>query len=74
MKIELGSELADLYENGVAESEDHFTVTDVLLSEKPVILTVKHLQVKSYEDEEVLIEYTFANTMPFKDVVDCVVN
>ena len=39
-----------------------------------MILTVKELQVESYEDEEVLIEYTLANPIPFKDVVECVVN
>ena len=27
-----------------------------------------------YEDEEVLIEYTLANPLPCKDVVECVVN
>ena len=46
---------------------------DVLLSEKSVTLTVKDLQVKSYEDEEVLIENTLENPMPFK-VVECVGN
>ena len=54
--------------------EDQFTVSDVLLSENPVILTVKDLQVESYEDEDVLIEYILANPIPFKDVVECVVN
>ena len=39
-----------------------------------MILTVKDTQVESYEDEEVLTEYTFANPIPFKDVVQCVVN
>ena len=39
-----------------------------------MILTIKDLQVESYEDEEVLIEYTIANPIPFKDVVECVVN
>ena len=39
-----------------------------------MILTVKDLQVKSYEGEEVLIEYTLANPIPFKDVVECFVN
>ena len=39
-----------------------------------MILTVKDLQVESYEDEEVLIEYTTANPIPFKDAVECVVN
>ena len=39
-----------------------------------MILTVKDLQVESYEDEEVLIEYTLTNPIPFKDVVACVVN
>ena len=46
----------------------------MLLSENPVILTVKDFQVESYEDEEALIEYTLANPIPFKDVVECVVN
>ena len=55
------------------DPEDQFIVSDVLLSENPVILTVKDLQVESYEDEEVLIEYTLANPIPFKDVVECVV-
>ena len=39
-----------------------------------MILTVKDLQVESYEDEEVLIEYTLANPIPFQDVVECVIN
>ena len=56
------------------DPEDQFTVSDILLSENPVISTVKDLQVESYEDEEVLIEYTLANPIPFKDVVECVVN
>ena len=56
------------------DQEDQFTVSDVLLSENPVILTLKDLQVESYEDEEVLIEYTLANPIPFKDVVECVIN
>ena len=56
------------------DQEDQFTVSDVLLSENPVILTLKDLQVESYEDEEVLIEYTLANPIPFKDVVKCIVN
>ena len=56
------------------DPEDQFKVSDVLLSENPVNLTVKDLQVESYEDEKVLIEYTFANPIPFKDVVECVVN
>ena len=56
------------------ESEDHFTITDVLLSENPVILTVKDLQVESHDDEEILIEYTLESPMPFKDIVDYVVN
>ena len=30
------------------DQEDQFTVSDVLLSENPVILTVKDLQVESY--------------------------
>ena len=56
------------------DQEDQFTVSGVLLSENPVILTVKDLQVESYEDEEVLIEYALANPTPFKDVVECVIN
>ena len=55
------------------DQEDQFTVSDVLLSENPVLLTVRDLQVESYEDE-VLIEYTLANPIPFKDVVECVIN
>ena len=39
-----------------------------------MILTVKDLQVGSYEDEEVLIEHTLSNPLPFQDVVECVVN
>ena len=39
-----------------------------------MILTVNNLQVESHEDEEVLIEYTLANPIPFKDGVKCVVN
>ena len=46
----------------------------MFLSENPVILTVKDLQTESYEDEDVLIEYTLANSIPFKEVVECVVN
>ena len=56
------------------DPKDQFTVSDVLLSENPVILTVKDLQVESYEDEEVLIKYTLANPIPFKDVVKLVGN
>ena len=39
-----------------------------------MILTVKDLQVETYEDDVVLIEYTLANPIPFKDVVECVVD
>ena len=39
-----------------------------------MILTVRDLQVESYEDEDVLIDNTLENSEPFKDVVDCVVN
>ena len=67
-------ETTDIHENDLNDLKDQFTVSDVLLSEIPVILTVKDLQVESYEDEEVLIEYTLANPKPFKDVVECVVN
>ena len=41
---------------------------------KPSDSDCKRLQVELYEDEEVLIEYTLANPMQFKDVVDCLVN
>ena len=34
------------------DPEDQFTVSDVLLSENPVILTVKDLQVESYEEKK----------------------
>ena len=64
-------ESADVHGKVLMNPEDQFTVSDVLQSEKPVILTVKDLQVESYEDEEVLIEYTLANPIPFKDVVEC---
>ena len=67
-------ESADLHGKDLMWSEDYFTVIDVLLSENPVILTVKYLQVESYEDEEILTEYTFVNPIWFKDVVDCIVN
>ena len=68
--------LKQLNANGkeLNDQEDQFTVSDMLLSENPVILTVKDLQVESCEDEEVLIEYTLANPIPFKDVVECVIN
>ena len=46
----------------------------MLLSENPGILTLQDLQVESYEDEEVLIEYTLANPIPFQDFVECVIN
>ena len=67
-------ELADLYGKDLIDPEDQFTVSGVLPSENPVILTEKDLQVESYEDEEVLIEYTLTNPIPFKDVVECVNN
>ena len=58
----------------LTDPKDQFTVSEVLLLENPVILTVKDLQVESYEDEELLIEYTLANPKPFKGVVECVFN
>ena len=67
-------ELADLYGKDLTDPEDQFTVSDVLLSGNPVILTVNDLQVESCEYEEVLIEYTLANPIPFNNVVECVVN
>ena len=57
-------ELAKFYGKDLTEPEDHFTVSDILLSENPVILTEKDLQVESYEDEEVLIKYTLVNPIP----------
>ena len=41
MKIES----AELHGKDLTEPEGHFTVSDVLLSQNPVILTVKDLQV-----------------------------
>ena len=67
-------ETADIHEIDLNAPKDQFIVSDVLLSGNPVILTVKDLQLESYEDEEVLIKYTLANPIPFKDVVECVVN
>ena len=67
-------DVADIHEKDLNDPRDQFTVSDVLPSENPVILTVKDLQVESYEDEEVLIEYTLASPIPFKDVVECVIN
>ena len=67
-------EKKNVYEKDLNDPKDQFTVSDVLLFDNPVIMTIKDLQVESYEDEEVLIEYTLANPMPFKDVVECVVN
>ena len=66
------TESAELNGKDLTESEDYFTVSDVLLSENPVILTVEGLWVESYEDKEELIKYTLANPIPFKDVVECV--
>ena len=63
-----------MHEKDLTDQKDQFTVSDVLLSENPMILTVKDLQVESYEDEEVLIECTLANPISFKDVVECFVN
>ena len=63
-----------MHEKDLTEPEHHFAVPYVLLSENPVILTVKDLQVESYEDEKVLIEYTLANAISFQDVVECVNN
>ena len=65
---------AELHGKGLTEPEDYFTISDVLPSENPVILTVKDLQVESYKGEELLIEYTLANLIPFKDIVEGVVS
>ena len=67
-------ETADIHENVLNDPKNRFTLSDVLLSKSLVILTVKDLQVESHEDEEVLIEYTLANPIPFKDGVECIVN
>ena len=37
-------------------------------------MPAKDLHIESYEDVEVLIEYTLASPMPFKDAVECVIN
>ena len=62
-------ESAELHGKDRTEAEDHCTVSEVLPSENPVILTVKDLQVDLYDDEEVLIEYTLANPITFTDYV-----
>ena len=66
-------ETTDIREKDLNDPKDQFTVSDVLHSETPVILTVKVLQVESYEDKEVLIEYNLANPITFKNVVECVI-
>ena len=63
-----------MHKKELTESENQFTITDILTFENPVFLIVKDYQVESYENEEVLAEYSFSNLMPFKDVVDGVVN
>ena len=50
----------------MTNSEDHFTITYILLPENPVILTAKDLQVEAYKGEEGLIEYTLTNPMAFR--------
>ena len=45
-------ETTDIHGKDLNDPKDQFMVSDVLLSENPVILTVKDLQVESYEDEE----------------------
>ena len=67
-------ESANVHGKDLTDPKDQFTMSDVLLSENPVILTVKDLQVELYEDEEVLNEYNLTNPIPFKDVVECVIN
>ena len=52
-------------EKDLNDPKDQFTVSDLLLSENPVILIVK---------DKSLIEYTLANLLPFRDVVEFVVN
>ena len=47
-------ESADLHGKDLTQSEDHFTITDVLLSENPVLPTVKDLQVEPYEEDVAL--------------------
>ena len=64
-------ETTDIHEKDMNDPKDQFKISDVL---NPVLLTVKDLQVESYEDEEVLIEYILTNPIPFKEVVECVVN
>ena len=44
-------ETADIHGKDLTDPKDQLTVSDVLLSENPVILTVKDWQMESYEDE-----------------------
>ena len=67
-------ETTDIHGKDLNDPKHQFTVLNVLQSENLVILTVKDLQVESYEDEEVLIGYTLDSPIPFKNVVGCVVN
>ena len=54
-------ETTGVHERDLNDPKDQFTVSDLLLSKTPVILTVKDLQVESYEDE-VLIEHTLCKS------------
>ena len=70
MRIQLYTESADFHAKDLTEYQikKNFTATDVLLSENLVILTVRDLWIKSYKDEEVLIEWSFAKPLPLKKV------
>ena len=41
-------ESADVHEKDLTDPKDWFTISDVLLSENPVTLAIKDLQVESY--------------------------
>ena len=58
-KIILGSESADLHQRDLTESEDNFTVTNVLLSDNPMILSVKDLQVGSYKCHIIFLKFDY---------------
>ena len=66
--------LANVHRRDLADPKDQFTVSDMFLSGGPVVLAVRDFQVESYEDREVLIECAIADPVPFRDVVECVIN
>ena len=62
-------ETMNVNDKELGDQKDQFAVSDVLLSESLVILTVGDLQVESCGDGKVLIEYALAGPMPFEDAV-----